>query len=171
MHLLALGAQMVSSIFKFPIKSLPLKSVASLLLALPLALGVNCLPAQALFFGTNQQAEAYKQQGDAARENQNFGMAINYYTNAINMLPYDAAQNLADLYYVRALANDLFGQYERGTSDWQSAGQNYLLCVRNAQDNPQVNVSYDQQMADQLGRLVAWRKKARRRGKLSSNLS
>lgn len=149
---------MVSSIFKFPSQSLPLKSLASLLLALPLALGANCLPAQALFFGTNQQAEAYKQQGDAARENQNFGMAINYYTNAINMLPYDAAQNLADLYYVRALANDLFGQYERGTSDWQSAAQNYLLCVQNAQDNPQVNVSYDQQMADQLGRLVAWRK-------------
>lgn len=126
--------------------------------ALPLSLSGYAQPAHALFFGTNQQAEAYKQQGDAAREAQNFGMAINYYTSAINMLPYDAAQNLGDLYYVRALANDLYGQYDRGTSDWQSAQQNYSTCAQQGQGNPQVNVAYDSQMADQLSRLVAWRR-------------
>lgn len=134
-----------------------LKTVVSLILAGQAWLYGSLQPAQALFFGYNQQAEAYKQQGDAAREAQNFGMAVNYYTSAINMLPYDAAQNLADLYYVRALANDMSGQYQRATSDWQSAQQNYLLCAQNGQGNPGVNVSYDQQMADELGRLVAWR--------------
>jgi predicted Zn-dependent protease len=112
-------------------------------------------PAQALFFGYNQQAEAYKQQGDAARDAQNFGMAVNYYTSAINILPYDAAQNLADIYYARAIANDVTGQYQRATSDWQAAHDNYAKCVQSGQSGN--NLSYDKEYQDELGRLITWR--------------
>lgn len=114
-------------------------------------------PSHALFFGYNQQAEAYKQQGDAARDAQNFSMAINYYTSAINLLPYDAAQNLADLYYARAIVNDVSGQYQRATSDWQAAHDNYAKCVQQGQNQPGVNISYDKEYEDELGRMIAWR--------------
>ncbi len=114
-------------------------------------------PSYALFFGYNQQAEAYKQQGDAARDSQNFSMAVNYYTSAINILPYDAAQNLADLYYARAIANDVCGQYQRATSDWQASHDNYAKCVQQGQNQPGVNISYDKEYEDELGRMIKWR--------------
>lgn len=114
-------------------------------------------PAHALFFGYNQQAEAYKQQGEAAQEAQNYDMAVNYFTSAINCLPYDAAQNLADLYYVRAIATDATGQYDRATRDWQASHDNYQKCVDQAQYNPGTNVAYDKQYADDLQRMLNWR--------------
>ena len=127
-------------------------ALAALLSAL-----ITVQPAQALFFGYNQQAEAYKQQGEAAQEAQNYDMAVNYFTSAINVLPYDAAQNLADLYYVRAIATDATGQYDRATRDWQSSHDNFQKCVDQARYNPGTNVAYDKEYADDLQRMITWR--------------
>jgi tetratricopeptide (TPR) repeat protein len=72
---------------KAPIQDSLRISRLSLALATLVAALISVQPAHALFFGYNQQAEAYKQQGEAAQEAQNYDMAINYFTSAINCLP------------------------------------------------------------------------------------
>jgi tetratricopeptide (TPR) repeat protein len=117
------------------------------------------LPAYALFFGYDQQAEAYKHQADYAYETQNYPNAINYYGQAINALPFDAYQGLAGMYYCRALANDVAGNYQAATGDWQQSKSNYDHLLQSAATSPQarINVAWVKSTSDELGRLVTWR--------------
>jgi predicted Zn-dependent protease len=123
---------------------------------------IGCLsqPAHALFFGYDQQAETYKHQGDYAYETQNYPSAINYYSQAISALPYDAYQSLSGLYYSCALSNDVAGNYERATEDWQHSKDCYDQLIQAAASNPQarINVSWARMTSDQLHNLIAWRK-------------
>ncbi|MBU6454309.1 MAG: matrixin family metalloprotease [Cyanobacteria bacterium REEB67] len=130
------------------------------LLAAQTILALIAAPAaQALFFGSDQQAEAYKHQGDYAYETQDYPAALNYYSQAISSLPYDADQALSGLYYVRALANDVAGNYQRATDDWQQAKNCDDKLVQAAASNPQagINVSWMQATSNQLGLLIRWR--------------
>jgi tetratricopeptide (TPR) repeat protein len=116
------------------------------------------LPAQALFFGYDQQAEAYKHQGDYAYETQNYPSAISYYSQAISSLPYDAYQSLSGLYWARALSNDVAGNYDRSTDDWQHSKDAYDQLVQAASSNPQINSAWSKAQSNQLNLLINWRK-------------
>jgi predicted Zn-dependent protease len=119
-----------------------------------------CSPAHALFFGYDQQAEAYKHQGDAAYESQNFPSAINYYSSAISSLPYDAYKSLSGLYYSRALANDVAGNYDRSTEDWVHAKDAYDQLIQAAASNPQagINVAWAKSSSYSINLEINWRK-------------
>ncbi|MBS1992087.1 MAG: hypothetical protein JSS83_16310 [Cyanobacteria bacterium SZAS LIN-3] len=121
---------------------------------------VAALPAQALFFGYDQQAEAYKHQGDYAYETQNYPSASNYFNQAINVLPYDAYQAKSGLYYSLALADDVSGSYERATDDWQHAKECYDQLLQAAPSNPAagINTAWAQEESGELGNLVNWRR-------------
>jgi tetratricopeptide (TPR) repeat protein len=118
-------------------------------------------PAYALFYGTNQQAEAYKHEADAYVESGNYDQAINYYTQAINMLPSDAVQGRADTFYNRAIANDVAGHFDSATQDWTWSRDYYLRAAQYSYGSDAaesgVNIGYDKQLGDQLGNLVRWR--------------
>jgi predicted Zn-dependent protease len=132
-------------------------AVATLVLG---SLAGTWLPAYALFFGYDQQAETYKHQGDYAYETQNYPSAISYYGQAISALPYDAYQSLSGLYYSRALSNDVAGNYDLATDDWQHAKDCYDNLLQAASSNPQarINVAWAQATSAELGNLVRWRK-------------
>jgi predicted Zn-dependent protease len=132
---------------------------ARALCALACSLTCAWLPAHALFFGYDQQAEAYKHQADYAYETQNYPSAINYYQQAINALPYDAYQSLSGLYYSLALSDDVSGNYERATGDWQHAKNCYDQLIQAAASNPQagINVAWATSTSGQLGNLIKWR--------------
>jgi tetratricopeptide (TPR) repeat protein len=110
-------------------------------------------PAQALT--ATQQAAKCKELGEAAYEAKNFPLAVAYYSKALSLLPHDAANSLADLYYVRAMANDVAGQYERGTADWQAARDNYAKALLG--NKAGVNVEFATSYRDELNALVHWR--------------
>ena len=120
----------------------------------------SSLPAYALFFGYDQQAEALKHQGDYAYESQNFPSAVNYYGQAINALPSDAYQSLAGLYYSRALANDVSGDYSAATDDWQHSKDCDDQLIQAAAENPQANIdtAWAKSTSGELGGLITWRK-------------
>jgi len=155
-------ARPLASALKVPLKmgmklAMSLTACATLVGLLGLA---SPQRAMALFFGYDQQAEAYKHQGDYAYESQNFPSAANYYNQAINVLPYDAFQAKSGLYYSLALADDVSGSYDRATSDWQHAKDCYSQLLQSASSNPQagINTAWAQQESGELGNLVTWRK-------------
>jgi len=102
-----------------------------------------------------QQAAKYKEQGEAAYEAKNFALAVSCYSRALSLLPHDAANSLADLYYVRAMAHDVTGQFERGTADWQAARDNYAKALLG--NKAGVNVEFATSYRDELNELVHWR--------------
>lgn len=130
------------------------------ILALSIA-GFTALPAQALFYGYNQQAEGYKHEGDSYMDQGNYGMAISAYTEAINLLPYDSVQGKADALYNRAIANDVDGHFDQATQDYSWSRDYYTRCAQYAtypsSQGSDLNAPYDQQLAGQLTNLVKWR--------------
>ncbi|MDP3509116.1 MAG: matrixin family metalloprotease [Candidatus Melainabacteria bacterium] len=113
------------------------------------------IPPQVSALTAAQQAAKYKELGEAAYEAKNYTLAVAYYTKALSLLPHDAAQNLADLYYVRAMANDVTGQYQRATADWQAARDNYAKALLG--NKAGVNVEFATSYRDELNELVHWR--------------
>lgn len=112
-------------------------------------------PAPPQVLTATQQAAKYKEQGEAAYEAKNFALAVACYSKALSLLPHDAANSLADLYYVRAMANDVTGQYQRGTADWQAARDNYAKALLG--NKAGVNVEFATSYRDELNELVQWR--------------
>ncbi|CAN5480120.1 hypothetical protein BH11CYA1_BH11CYA1_42770 [soil metagenome] len=116
---------------------------------------IQATPATVEKLTASQQAAKFKEQGEAAYEQKNFALAVACYSKALSLLPHDAASSLADLYYVRALANDITGQYQRGTADWQAASDNYAKALLGNQAG--VNVAIATAYRDELAALVHWR--------------
>ncbi len=102
-----------------------------------------------------QQAAKYKEQGEIAFDDKNFSAAVTAYSKALSLLPYDAAQKMADLYYARAVANDVTGQYQRATCDWQAARDNYAKCLQG--NKAGVNVPFATAYRDELSEILDWR--------------
>lgn len=130
----------------------------NLLLAVGIILGTQAavpLPAHAVSADIIKQAAKYRELGDQACDDKNFGLAVSSYTKALSLLPYDAAQNMADLYYARAIANDVSGQYQRATNDWQAARDNYAKALLG--NRAGVNVPFATSYKEELTDMLAWR--------------
>lgn len=134
------------------------KILSTCLLALSLS---SLSPALAMFYGYNQQAEGYKHEGDSYMDQGNYEMAISAYTQAINLLPYDSVQGKADALYNRAIANDVAGHFDQATQDFSWSRDYYTRCAQYASypssEGSDLNVPYDQSLAQQLTNLVKWR--------------
>jgi tetratricopeptide (TPR) repeat protein len=113
------------------------------------------IPPQVSALTAAQQAAKYKEQGEAAYEAKNYALAVACYSKALSLLPHDAANSLADLYYVRAMANDVTGQYQRASADWQAARDNYAKALLGNQAG--VNVTFATSYRDELTELLQWR--------------
>lgn len=113
------------------------------------------VPPQVSALTAAQQAAKYKEQGEAAYEAKNYALAVACYSKALSLLPHDAANSLADLYYVRAMANDVTGQYQRASADWQAARDNYAKALLGNQVG--VNVTFATSYRDELTELLQWR--------------
>jgi tetratricopeptide (TPR) repeat protein len=113
------------------------------------------IPPQVSALTAAQQAAKYKELGEAAYEAKNYALAVAYYSKALSLLPHEAANSLADLYYVRAMANDVTGQYQRASADWQAARDNYAKALIGNQAG--VNVTFATSYRDELTELLQWR--------------
>ncbi len=119
--------------------------------------------AWAMFYGFNQQAQAYEHEGDNLMDTGYYEQAISAYSQAINLLPYDAVQGRADALYARAVANDVAGHFDQASQDYSWARDYYLKAAQYANYGGSqaaeegLTGGYDANFGQQLANLVRWR--------------
>ncbi|MBK9277603.1 MAG: matrixin family metalloprotease [Candidatus Obscuribacter sp.] len=156
------AGKMLSTCKKFGLAARRRK-FASLFLTLLLGgFAASSPPAFALFYGFNQQAQSYQHEGESLVQSGNYEQAVSAYTQAINLLPYDAVQGRADAYFGRAIANDVAGHFDQATQDYGWSRDYYLKAAQyasyggNSADSG-LNGGYDSQIGQELVNLVRWR--------------